>query len=653
VLLTVDDKFKTLSNGVLESSKKNADGTRTDYWKMDLPHSPYLFMLAIGDFAVEKEQWRGKELSYYVEKEYAESAKEIFDHTPEMLDFFSEITGVEYPWPKLGQVAVRDYVSGAMENTTGIIYGSFVQKTNRELIDNNNDMIVAHEIFHHWFGDLVTCESWANLTLNEGFANYSEYLWSEHHNGRESADYHRFNELRGYVGSVQNGGIHPLIHFAHDDKEDMFDAHSYNKGGLVLHMLRTYLGDDAFFAGFKKYLTDNAYSAVEVDELRLAFEDTCGEDLNWFFDQWYLSAGHPILDITYGYDAEAKEVTVDIKQTQDPETNPAIFQIPTTIDIYSQDQKLTQYDVWIDQREQGFRFAVDQEPLLVNFDSDKSLLCELKDNKTTDQYIFQFYAASCFQDRYDAIKALEDNSDAAEVFATAIEDSFFIFRALGVREYMGSDPTVMAKIKKLATEDPHSQVRTLAINKLSNMDGQIDKAFIKNIVQTEKTYPGVAAAMTVLNKLDPEAALVEADKLKDVKNGSLFGAVAGIFATSDDPKYIPFFEDNLAGISLFQSFSFYDQFFNYLKKQKVTDLMSASSKFKVLATDSSVEPFRRFASTLTINKIKKHVESLSKEETVAEKQSKLMANLAELEQTIKEIKEVETNPNLLSRYQSF
>ena len=226
--LTVADKYVTLSNGLLKSSKKNADGTRTDYWKMDMPHAPYLFMIAVGEFAVVKQTWENIPVEYYVEPAYKADAKKIFNHTPEILSFFSKITGVKYPWQKYSQVVVRDYVSGAMENTTGVIYGDFVQKTERELIDNHNDGIVAHEMFHHWFGDYVTCESWANLTMNEGFANYSEYLWFEHKYGREEADRHRRNEINGYLGSVGQGGAHALIHWGYNDKEDRFDAHSYN-----------------------------------------------------------------------------------------------------------------------------------------------------------------------------------------------------------------------------------------------------------------------------------------------------------------------------------------------------------------------------------------------------------------------------------------
>ena len=183
--LTVEDKFKTLSNGLLISSSKNSNGTRTDYWKMNQPHAPYLFMVAVGEFAVVKDTWRGKPIEYWVEPKFEKDARAIFFNTIPMLDFFSEKLGVEYPWDKYSQIVVRDYVSGAMENTTAVVFGEFVQKRENDLIDATNELIVAHEMFHHWFGDLVTCESWANLTMNEGFANYSEYLWFEHEYGED------------------------------------------------------------------------------------------------------------------------------------------------------------------------------------------------------------------------------------------------------------------------------------------------------------------------------------------------------------------------------------------------------------------------------------------------------------------------------------
>src|SRR5690606_14094655 len=182
--------------------------------------------------------WRGRPVDYYVDKGYGPSARAIFAHTPEMLDFFSRILGYDYVWPKYAQVVVKDFVSGAMENTTAVTFGDFVQFYADDMIEEGtNDYIVAHEMFHHWFGNLVTCEAWANLVLNEGFANYAEYLRYEFKYGRDRADLSRLNELSGYFDQAA-ADPHPLVHYHYDKAGDMFDAHSYNKGGLVLHMLR-------------------------------------------------------------------------------------------------------------------------------------------------------------------------------------------------------------------------------------------------------------------------------------------------------------------------------------------------------------------------------------------------------------------------------
>jgi aminopeptidase N len=313
--MTVPDKYVTLSNGKLVSQKKNADGTRVDYWKMELPHAPYLFFMGVGDYAVVKDAYKGKEVSYYVEKEYASVAKKIFGLTPEMIAFFSKITGVEYPWAKYAQIVGRDYVSGAMENTTATLHQESAQQDARELVDGNRwENVIAHELFHQWFGDLVTTESWSNLTLNESFANYSEVLWLEYKYGKDAGDAQSVTDMDGYIGSQSQQK--DLVRFRYSDKEDMFDAVSYNKGGRILHMLRNFVGDSAFYASLNLYLTQNKFKSAEAHHLRLAFEEVTGKDLNWFFNQWYFGSGHPVLDISYNYNDNAKQVQVTVKQLQ-------------------------------------------------------------------------------------------------------------------------------------------------------------------------------------------------------------------------------------------------------------------------------------------------------------------------------------------------
>src|SRR5256885_4066080 len=315
ITMTVPDKYVTLSNGLLTSQKKNTDGTRTDTWKMDLPHSPYLFFMGVGDYAIIRDKYKNKEVSYYVEKAYAPVARRIFGNTPEMIAFYSRITGVDYPWPKYDQIVGRDYVSGAMENTTATLHEEDAQQDARQLTDGNAwEDVIAHELFHQWFGDLVTTESWSNITLNESFANYSEFLWDEHKYGKDAADAHNYSDMQGYIGS--NSQNKDLVRFYYKDKEDVFDAVSYNKGGRILHMLRNFVGDSAFFKSLNLYLTTNKFKSAEAHNLRLAFEEVTGKDLNWFWNQWYFGSGHPKLNITYSYNEGAKQATVVVEQTQ-------------------------------------------------------------------------------------------------------------------------------------------------------------------------------------------------------------------------------------------------------------------------------------------------------------------------------------------------
>ncbi|HMC87544.1 MAG TPA: M1 family metallopeptidase, partial [Chitinophagaceae bacterium] len=349
IYMTVPQKYVTLSNGLLISQKKNADGTRTDYWKMDLPHAPYLFFMGVGDYAIIKDSYKGKEVSYYVEKAYASVARKIFGNTPEMIAFYSKITGVEFPWAKYSQITGRDYVSGAMENTTATLHTDALQQDARELVDGNKfEEYIAHELFHQWFGDLVTTESWSNITVNESFANYSEVLWNQYKYGKDAGDDKNFEDMEGYLHSQSD--TKDLVRFHYADKEDVFDAVSYNKGGRILNMLRTYLGDSAFFKGLNLYLTTNKFKTGEAHQLRLAFEEICGQDLNWFFNQWYFNSGNPKVEISYVYDDAAGKASVIVNQTQEGDN---IFRLPIAIDVYNGKEKL-RHNVWITHRTDTF-----------------------------------------------------------------------------------------------------------------------------------------------------------------------------------------------------------------------------------------------------------------------------------------------------------
>ncbi|HFS68244.1 MAG TPA: M1 family peptidase, partial [Flavobacteriia bacterium] len=537
IYMTVPSKFKTLSNGLLVSQIENGDGTRTDYWKMDLPHAPYLFFMGVGDFAIVKDTYKGKEVNYYVDHEYEPYAREIFGKTPKMIDFFSTITGVEYPWQKYDQMVGYDYVSGAMENTTAVLHSTSAYQTSGQLIDANRwEDVIAHELFHHWFGDYVTAESWANLTVNESFANYSEYLWREHEYGKDHAGALRHKDLQGYF--MGGNEKKPLVRFHYNNEMDMFDAVSYNKGGYILHMLRNILGDKAFFAGLNKYLTDNKFGTGEAQKLRIALEEVSGRDLNWFFDQWYFDSGNPKYDLKYNYDAAKKQATITVKQTG------KVFKMPVKIAVYD-GEKPKIYTVWVDKEEETFGFNVDNAPKLIDFDTTKSIVSKVSDNKTDANYVFQYDNAPSYENRREAIEKMGDKTspEAINLLKKALNDPYFGFRIMALNkidlskeEYKG----LTNKVKNLIANDPKTLVQAAAIKAYAKVATPKDLPMFDKLMNS-KSYAVKTAALNTIYKLDAKKGLDFAKQITDkTEKENMKNALIAIFIKEKDASEMPY-----------------------------------------------------------------------------------------------------------------
>ncbi len=541
--LTVPDKYVTLSNGKMTAQKKNADGTRTDTWVMELPHSPYLFFIGVGDFAIVKDQYKGKEVNYYVEHKYEKVARKIFGYTPEMMKFFSEkVTGIEYPWVKYSQIVGRDYVSGAMENTTATLHQESAQQNARELVDGNNwESTVAHELFHQWFGDYVTAESWSNLTVNESFADYSQLLWLEYKYGADEAGFENFNEMNQYLNGRNGERNKDLVRFFYNDKEDMFDLVSYQKGGRILHMLRTFVGDDAFYKSLNKYLTSNKFGNGNAHKLRLAFEEVTGKDLNWFFNQWYFGSGHPKLEISYGYDAQSQTAKVYIKQTQPGDK---LFKLPMAIDVYNGSSK-KRYNVWAENKADTFSFAVSSKPDLINVDAERAILMERKDDKTLAEYICQYNYAGKYLDRRDALEAAAKNITepaAYNLLEKALSDPYYRIRLRAMTNFGTAtlNDATISKIETIAKNDDHAVVRAGAIDMLARLkkDGYKD-FFVK--ATRDSSYSVAGAALEALGLIDGPQAFAIANTLsKDENKGRLLTAITNVIIKYGDESAFDF-----------------------------------------------------------------------------------------------------------------
>lgn len=663
IFITVDTSFITLSNGSLMFQTENGDGSRTDYWKQKLPDAPYLTMMAIGEFAKVEDQWKNIPVNYFVEWEYKDIAKKIYPNTVEMIEFFSNQLGVDYPWEKYDQIVVRDYVSGAMENTSAVIYGDFIQGDERYLIENSGEDIVAHELYHHWFGNLVTTESWSNLPLNESFATYGEYLWNEHKYGKDQADYGLQNDLDAYLQEAEIEEKR-LIRYYYDHRMEMFDRHSYQKGGRVLHMLRNYVGDEAFFLSLNKYLKDNAYTSVEIHNLRLAFEEVVGEDLNWFFNQWFLEKGHPVLKTSWEYNASAGKVVLNLKQVQKGEGIVQIFKLPMYIDMYYGNTRIRE-EITMDQREQEFEFKVHQKPDLVNVDGEKMLLAEFIEEKSVKEWQALYECGGNYISRRQAVNKLNAESDSIslDIMQKALNDTFWNIRVLAISNMEELQSKRADKsfqiLQKLAAKDPKSDVRATAIFALGDyFPDKVPTALLQEKLQ-DPSYIVVASALSILYEKDEDVGLLAAEVLEDTDNDEVILSVANVYSNSSKSEQHEFFIEAFDRVDTYSKYALSSFYGEYLEGQDVDVMTQAAS---ILEKETSNEEIW-WIRMININNLKslkewnaenlkaqkKELNKESNPEAIADINKKIlqMQNLdQQIEQSMKRLSETEENENL-------
>lgn len=653
ISITVDTGMATLSNGKLLYSTVNKDGTRTDVWEQKLPHAPYLTMLAIGKYAIVKDKWRNIPVEYYVEPEFKKDARAIFGNTPEMLEFFSQKFGFAYPWAKYSQVIVKDFVSGAMENTSATVLMDAVQVEKRSLVDNHWDGIIAHELAHHWFGDLVTCESWSNLPLNESFANYSEYLWSEYKFGKDQADYENDQEAGNYLRESFTKQ-EPLIRYHYLNKEDMFDSHSYAKGGRILHMLRKVIGDDAFFASLKLYLNTHAFKPVEVHHLRQAFEEVTGQDLNWFFNQWFMKPGHPTIELKWTFNDGV--LTLVTNQVQDTTYTP-IYKIPTFIDIVeggeenlgTQKTKLAglsgltvtgkanviRLPITLTSKSDTFRFPLRNQPQVAIFDPEQVLLSVEDYDYSTQESIAEYYNGKSVVTRRRAlweVSRTEKLPEVIQLYRDALSDPFWAIRELAIARLASYDSAAFAEsktqIRQMALTDPKSAVRAEALEALSKKDPLDLEVFKKCLKDTSYKASGIA----LKNYLNGDAA----DKLLVLKE----------FQKNENPYYLPYLaeyyeQNNPEGTN--------EWFVKSITKPIGENVMSLLISYgKYLKKHGSTE--NQKAGILVLKEIGISSSSLY-QRFGAYSALKRMSGIEGVNDALREIKEKEKNPELKQAYE--
>ncbi len=520
IVATVEKPLSVISNGKLISAKDNPDGTRSFDWKIDEPHATYLTSIIVGEFVPVVGEYAGVPITTNVYRSELEEGKITAARLPEMVKFFSEKTGVKYPYAKYAQTTVRDF-GGGMENISATTQTDNMIHDARTELDSTADSLESHELAHQWFGDYVTCRSWSDIWLNESFATYFQALWDEHSLGHDDFLY---LDVRGnqesYYAAWARGQRRPIVTKNYANPDAVFDTYAYPRGGAVLHMLRTFLGDDNWWRSINHYLNKYAHQPVETAQFRIAIEETTGQPMDWFFDEWLYKMGHPVFRVTQDYDAANKILSLKVRQEQrpDPEsTYPqvAFFQTPVDIEIGTANSTRVERVQIEAKEEQTFKLAVDSEPLLVNFDYGDTLIKELLFSKTTGQLLYQLAHDQDVLSRIWAAQQLaarmRDDKTASEdrqsilkaISEAATTDKFWGTRLEAVAALSGNQEAKDALVA--ATKDSKARVRVRAVNSLrATKDPSV--AGIYQELLNDQSYAVIHAAATALGETKSAAA---------------------------------------------------------------------------------------------------------------------------------------------------
>ena len=459
LICTAPEGKQVLSNGELLSREPIAKQRVRWHYKLSSPHSSYLITLVCGDFAEFKSRAKqtGVELHGFAPKDRKKDAERTLAKTAAMVDFFSQKIGVPYPHKRYSQVFVADFIFGGMENTTATTLTDQALIDDRAALDHDMDDLVAHELAHQWWGDLVTCRDWSEAWLNEGFATYFEYIWCEHDKGRDEADVLSLAHLDSYLHEADEYQ-RPIVCKQYREPIELFDGHLYEKGGRVLHLLRNQTGDDAFFAALKLYCQRHAGGSVETRDLSRALEETTGRNWDAFFAQWVGQAGHPHLEGSWGWDADRKVGTLRIDQKQAGTT---CFQFDAHV-RFELGEREVDHVFRITERSHSFDIPLPSSPEQVVLDPGRALPATSKIEKPLPLWLRQLGKARLGIDRIMAARALsEEQAPAAEkALAKALaDDSFWAVRAEAARS-LGTIGTISARSALIERRrDKHPKVR--------------------------------------------------------------------------------------------------------------------------------------------------------------------------------------------------
>jgi aminopeptidase N len=502
MIITVDKKYKVLSNGRLVSVKENnLQGAVTYHWSQELPQSTYLINLSIADYAVIKDSLGSLPINYWVYKGLEEDAKTTFRKTPYMINFFNKLYNYSYPWAKYDQV-ITSYMGGGAEATSATILGEGIVMNTIAEKDFSGERVIAHEIAHQWWGDLITLRSWEHTWLNESFGTYSDYLYTRFDKGEDAGAFDLLGKKNQYLNEAHNRYIRPIVFNRYNNPGDNFDSHTYPKGACMLHLLRYILGDETFFRTLSTFLHQNEFKPVDTHDFMKTVKEVSGKNMDWFFEQYIFSPGHPVFEVTKSWNESTKTLKITVLQKQDSVPGVPIYSIPVNFGFSFSDKK-TVKEVWLKNKVETFEFEFDSEPLLVRFDEGNYLLKEVTFRKSLPELVYQAEHDDMVG-RLEAVNELRayssDLSTRAVWTKLATRDPFWAVRQGAIESISKYYGEKCVDLLKICLKDESSKVRQSAIRLLGDLkDPRMIKLF-ENVFRNENSYIVQAESLRAIGK---------------------------------------------------------------------------------------------------------------------------------------------------------
>ena len=492
----VPEAMVVLSNGSKVSDSVDADsGLRVVKWSQDKPHVNYLITLVAGHFKRIEEKHGDLPMSFWTAPSDFANAANSFRYTKECMEYFEEEIGVPYPWAKYDQITVQDFHWGGMENTSQTTLNASTLFSSETENIRSSQGLMAHELAHQWFGDLVTCKDWSQLWLNEGFATYYTHLFAGHKDGIDEMRYGLYRDRKSLTG--RGGDTTAMVNRKYNSPEEMFRKYgfmSYSKGSWVLHMLRSQLGPELFRKSVKTYLERHKHGNVVTEDLRSIIEETSGQSFDRFFDQYVFHAHHPELKISYAWDEKTKLAKLSVKQEQKVDANVLLFHVRLPVRFKVSDQVVDR-KLQITKTAEDFYFPLAKAPSIVRIDPDVTLLAKLGFTPTTALLHAQLTDESDALGRLQAVElmAKHKNKTTRDKLKHALQnDSFYAVRLAASKALrgIGGDDAFAALTD--STDQPNAKVRQQVISDIATQYNPEALAALKQSLASEKN-PSIRA----------------------------------------------------------------------------------------------------------------------------------------------------------------